>query len=58
MLSTLSWVLTEQGRVAEAETLSRAALEIFDAIGHNPNSLAYVRAQSNLRHIVSTAPVR
>ena len=48
MLFALGWVLNEQGRFSECETLVRASLEVFDVIGLDQSSTTYVRALSNL----------
>jgi CHAT domain-containing protein len=48
MVYSLGWVLNEQGRFAECETLVRISLEIFDAIGLDRSSFPYVKALGNL----------
>jgi len=47
MLRTLAWVIQEQGRYAEAETLARARVDIYEKTGAAPESvhLASARAQ-------------
>ena len=47
-LRILIWVLREQGRYRESETLARAAVEIYEKIGAAPDSLQFAQAREQL----------
>jgi CHAT domain-containing protein len=48
MLRSLVWVLLEQGRYREAETLARAVIEIFERTETAPDSLRFAAARADL----------
>jgi CHAT domain-containing protein len=48
MLRSLVWVLLEQGRYREAETLARAVIEIFEKTETAPDSLRFATARADL----------
>jgi CHAT domain-containing protein len=48
MLRSLVWVLLEQGRYREAETLARAVIEIFEKTDVAPDSLRVATARADL----------
>jgi tetratricopeptide (TPR) repeat protein len=48
MLRSLVWVLLEQGRYREAETLARAVIEIFEKTETAPDSLRVATARADL----------
>ena len=48
MLTFLSELLFEQARLADAEALARASIEVLDAIGYGRDSGAYVNALGKL----------
>jgi CHAT domain-containing protein len=47
-LSTLGFILSEQGRIADAETIDRAAIDIYVKIGQSPDSTTLNLARSDL----------
>jgi CHAT domain-containing protein len=48
MLGSLVWVLREQGRYGESETLARAAVEIYEKTGATSDSLLFAQAREQL----------
>lgn len=48
MLRTLAWVIQEQGRYAEAETLARARIDIYEKTGTAPESVLLAGARAQL----------
>ena len=48
MLRSLTWVLLEQGRYREAETLARAVINIFEKTETAPDSLRFATARADL----------
>jgi len=48
MLRTLVWVVLEQGRYAEAETLARAVVDIYEKAGTAPESVLLAGARAQL----------
>jgi CHAT domain-containing protein len=48
MLGSLVWVLREQGRYRESETLARAAVEIYEKTGATSDSLPVAQAREQL----------
>jgi CHAT domain-containing protein/tetratricopeptide (TPR) repeat protein len=48
MLRRLAWVLLEQGRYSEAETLARIAIEIFEEVDTAQDSLRLASARADL----------
>ena len=47
-LRTLGWVIQEQGRYAEAETLARAVVDIYEKVGTAPESVLLAGARAQL----------
>ncbi len=48
MLGSLVWVLREQGRYRESETLARAAIEIYKKTGAGTDSLLFAQAREQV----------
>jgi tetratricopeptide (TPR) repeat protein len=48
MLRSLTWVLLEQGRYREAETLARAVIDIYEKTETAPDSLRFATARADL----------
>jgi len=48
MLRSLVWVLLEQGRYPEAETLARAVIDIYEKTETAPDSLRFATARADL----------
>jgi CHAT domain-containing protein len=51
-LSTLGFILSEQGRVADAETVDRAAIDIYTKLGQSPDSSVLNTARSELASVL------
>src|SRR5262249_39268360 len=47
MLRSLAWVLLEQGRYREAETLARAVIDIYEKTETAPDSLRFATARAD-----------